>query len=339
MFLVSIRRCAFSYRASSRTLSSSTRKLQSTSPGYQKANEQPKAPVLSETNVPSHPSLLSAIKAPVFQPYDILLVVDFEGTCTETSGFDYPNEIIEFPIVLLKWEDKEKGKLVVHDEFRTMVHPTWKPNLTPFCTQLTGITQKEVDEAPPFPFALSLVQDFLVKNGVIDHAGEDTSLKFCWCTDGPWDLRELLLKQCFISKIPPPPCMIKRRFINTRYLVKNHLFSEAKRLNPHATPIPSMTLQQQLEALRIPLEGRLHSGIDDTRNISRIVQELARRGISLKSNERVVANRRWGWMGKAGQVREEAIIPDERRMKQHNALEAETSYNSINTIVGWKHKQ
>ncbi len=104
MFLVSIRRCAFSYRASSRTLSSSTRKLQST---YQKANEQPKAPVLSETNVPSHPSLLSAIKAPVFQPYDILLVVDFEGTCTETSGFDYPNEIIVRRILHVSfWSNK-----------------------------------------------------------------------------------------------------------------------------------------------------------------------------------------------------------------------------------------
>ncbi|KAF9050713.1 hypothetical protein BDZ89DRAFT_589323 [Hymenopellis radicata] len=334
MLLVFIRRCAISYRASPRTQSSSTRKFQSTFSASHKANSgQPKETILSEKKVSSHPSLPSPIKGSVFQPYDVLLVVDFEGTCTETSGFDYPNEIIEFPIVMLKWENKEEGKLVVHDEFRTVVRPTWKPNLSQFCTRLTGITQKEVDKAPPFAVALGLAQAFLVRNGVIDHAGEDTS-QFCWCTDGPWDLRELLLKQCFISKIPPPPWMIKRKFINTRSLVRNLLSREAK-VNPKATGIPSMTVQQQLEALRIPLKGRLHSGIDDSRNISRIVQELARRGISLKSNNRVEADRRWGWMGKAGKVKEEAIIWPGKPPTASEAP-AETSYKSLNTIVGWK---
>ena len=45
----------------------------------------------------------------------------------------------------MKWANKDnQGKakhLVVVDEFRSYVKPIWKPELTAFCTSLTGITQ------------------------------------------------------------------------------------------------------------------------------------------------------------------------------------------------------
>lgn len=51
----------------------------------------------------------------------------------------------EWPVVLLKWTDKQSdgraSKLEVVDEFRTFVKPTWRPQLSKFCTSLTGITQ------------------------------------------------------------------------------------------------------------------------------------------------------------------------------------------------------
>lgn len=34
--------------------------------------------------------------------YDYLCVIDFEATCEDRDGADYPHEIIEFPAVLLK---------------------------------------------------------------------------------------------------------------------------------------------------------------------------------------------------------------------------------------------
>ena len=52
--------------------------------------------------------------------------------------------------MLLKWQEttsdtlngpSTKRALVAIDEFRSFVQPTWKPQLDPFCTQLTGITQ------------------------------------------------------------------------------------------------------------------------------------------------------------------------------------------------------
>ena len=69
----------------------------------------------------------------------------------------YPNEIIasvsdrisflsltasqEWPVCLLGWRDKTNGILDVISEFRSFVRPTWRPELSEFCTRLTGITQ------------------------------------------------------------------------------------------------------------------------------------------------------------------------------------------------------
>lgn len=82
----------------------------------------------------------------VKQPYDAFLVLDVEATCVEGPvSFDYPNEIIEWPVCLLRWKDMSSTgiarELEVVEEFRSFVKPTWRPQLTPFCKDLTGITQ------------------------------------------------------------------------------------------------------------------------------------------------------------------------------------------------------
>lgn len=42
------------------------------------------------------------------QPLDYYLFFDVEATCEENGGFEYPNEIIEFPIVLVDGKSFEK---------------------------------------------------------------------------------------------------------------------------------------------------------------------------------------------------------------------------------------
>jgi len=54
-------------------------------------------------------------------------------------------------------------------------------------------------------------------------------------------------------------------------------------------------------------EGRQHSGIDDTRNIAKIVIELARRDVRLLPNTRIHLGRRWLWMGKSGHILEDHL--------------------------------
>jgi len=65
----------------------------------------------------------------------------------------------------------------------------------------------------------------------------------------------------------------------------------------------SLNIPAQLKSLGLSgFKGRQHSGIDDSRNLARIVAELARRGVPLKPNTAISPNRRWKWMGKHGQI-------------------------------------
>jgi hypothetical protein len=107
---------------------------------------------------------------PEGQHYDSYLVFDVEATCERIEGpynklaFAYPNEIIEWPVIYLKWRrvdavkgvpkdaeglDEDSGGeevdqewvLEVVDEYHSYVKPRWRPSLSAFCTDLTGITQ------------------------------------------------------------------------------------------------------------------------------------------------------------------------------------------------------
>ena len=70
-------------------------------------------------------------------------------------------EIIEFPLVVI---DVNQKKIV--GEFQTYVKPTIHPKLTDFCTELTGITQDQVDSGLPLRDALDRVHVFLENLGV-----------------------------------------------------------------------------------------------------------------------------------------------------------------------------
>ncbi|KAI0637192.1 ribonuclease H-like domain-containing protein [Trametes polyzona] len=254
------------------------------------------------------------------QPYDAFLVLDVEATCVAGAGFDYPNEIIEWPVCLLRWKDKDaKGKareLEVVDEFRSFVRPTWRPQLSPFCTSLTGITQEQVDNAPSFPEVLDRFRSFLAKHRLIDSESGRRLSRFCFCSDGPYDIRDFVVKQCFISKIPIPNWLTWDVMDVRRVVGEFHAFAtaspadrDAERRPTGAFPLPrrvTLSIPRQLHALGLePFEGRQHSGIDDTRNIARLVVELARRGWKLEPNTPINPNRRWPWMGKRGRVLEE----------------------------------
>ncbi|KIM48852.1 hypothetical protein M413DRAFT_61219 [Hebeloma cylindrosporum] len=255
----------------------------------------------------------------VVQPFEAFLVLDVEGTCNQGTDFNYPNEIIELPVFLLQWKDRtEDGiacTLEVVDEFRTFVKPTWRPVLSDFCMELTGITQEQVDSAPRFSEALVSLEAFLVKHGLLEAETGKRQKRFCWCSDGPWDIRDFFVKQCFISKVEMPD-WIRGDVLDVRFAVlqwKNtqttsNTQAPVAHTNSGVVVRPSFNIPAQLKVLGFPaFEGRQHSGIDDTRNISKIVIELGRRGVLLLPNTTLYPNRRWRWMGKYGQVLEDGL--------------------------------
>jgi inhibitor of KinA sporulation pathway (predicted exonuclease) len=85
-----------------------------------------------------------------------IVVVDVEATCWKKGVFSRNKETIEIGAVLMLF-DRAPAKW---PEFQTFVRPLRLPQLSRFCRELTGITQENVDGAPPFPEALRLFLDW-----------------------------------------------------------------------------------------------------------------------------------------------------------------------------------
>lgn len=197
------------------------------------------------------------------------VVLDFEATCDE-GGAPQPQEIIEWPSVLVSAATGE-----ILDEFTSFVRPIRNPRLTRFCEEFTGIRQRDVDGADPFPEVMERHLAWLDGHGLAPRGagpGEDAASPAAFVTCGDWDLAVMLPAQCRVSD-PPAPLLPRpyRRWINVK--------------QPFATAMgrakaPGMA--GMLRELGLPLEGRHHRGIDDCRNIARIVAALLERGSALE---------------------------------------------------------
>jgi ERI1 exoribonuclease 3 len=182
---------------------------------------------------------------------DYYLVLDFEATCDEGKQ-PFPQEIIEFPVI------KVNGRtLETEDIFHTYISPEAHPILTPFCTQLTGITQDKVDGQPTLSQALNDFHSWLGRNGLLE---SDVSFSFVTC--GDWDLKTMLPGQAKYFNISLPG------YFNTWINIKK-VFQKVKGVHPKGMP-------DMLTRLGLNLDGRHHSGIDDSRNIAKILIELAK---------------------------------------------------------------
>ncbi|KAJ3028917.1 UNVERIFIED_CONTAM: hypothetical protein HDU68_000614 [Siphonaria sp. JEL0065] len=187
------------------------------------------------------------------QPYRYLAVLDFEATCEENVKLK-PSEIIEFPTVII---DTALPEFPIIKEFHTYVRPIHYPVLTKFCTELTGIEQETVDPAPVFTEVWIQFNEFLAANSL-------TESNTLFVTCGHWDLLTMLPSQAKTSKIQIPPVM--KQWNNIKIALKLQTGKD----------IRGMT--DMLEHFHLPLIGRHHSGIDDTRNIAAVAQALLKTG-------------------------------------------------------------
>ena len=86
----------------------------------------------------------------MFEHYDFFLIVDLESTCCNDNSIPKgEGEIIEIGAVIV-----DACSLDVIDEFTSFIKPINYPVLTHFCSELTTITQNNVDCAPSFPVAI-----------------------------------------------------------------------------------------------------------------------------------------------------------------------------------------
>ena len=198
---------------------------------------------------------------------DYLLVLDFEATCNERGPAPKPQEIIEFPTLLLNVATGE-----VEDTFHYYVKPDVHPILSDFCTELTGITQERVNtEGISLASALEKHQKWLYEKGLkplvptsSTSSNWESSPTFLYLTVGDWDLGTCLPRQLLCHK----KVMQKgfRRWINVKKSFESQYSCRAK----------GMTLM--LKHFGLELEGRHHSGIDDCRNTARICAKMLDEG-------------------------------------------------------------
>uniref|UniRef100_A0A8B9ETQ3 ERI1 exoribonuclease 3 n=1 Tax=Anser cygnoides TaxID=8845 RepID=A0A8B9ETQ3_ANSCY len=170
--------------------------------------------------------------------YHYFLVLDFEATCDKPQI--HPQEIIEFPILKLNGRTME-----IESTFHMYVQPVVHPQLTPFCTELTGIIQGMVDGQPSLQQVLERVDEWMAKEGLLD-----PSVKSIFVTCGDWDLKVMLPGQCQYLGLPVADYF--KQWIN---LKKAYSFAMGS--------WPKNGLLDMNKGLNLQHIGRPHSGIGE----------------------------------------------------------------------------
>lgn len=172
----------------------------------------------------------------------LINVVDVEATCWERQPPPgQVSEIIEIGLTVVDLE--QRTRLAKH---RILVRPQ-RSRVSPFCTELTSLTQDEVDQGVTFAEACRILAK--------DHQANTTP----WASWGDYD-RNQFTRQC--------------RHTNTEYPFSgDHTNAKVKFTQAHnLRKRPGMAQALQLAGLQ--LEGRHHRGDDDSWNIAALVLHL-----------------------------------------------------------------
>ena len=94
------------------------------------------------------------------------------------------------------------------------------PTITPFCSELTGITQDMVEEEPEWEKVMEMFLSWYNENNL----SPDNST---FVTCGLWDLNTMLPKQCQYSGLSVPDIM-SGDYVNIKHSFQNHAGKYAK---------------------------------------------------------------------------------------------------------------
>ena len=185
---------------------------------------------------------------------DYFLVLDFEA---DTHKSPDVKEIIEFPVLKINARTLEMESV-----FHQYVQPIIHQRLDPFCTKLTGITQEMVDGQPTLSDTLTMFDGWMRKEGLLE---KGVNISFVTC--GDWDLKTCLPVNCDYLGISYPDYL--KKWINIKSYFQTIVGHKGR------------GMESMLRDLNLTLDGRHHSGIDDSKNIAKILRELAKRSEKL----------------------------------------------------------
>lgn len=172
------------------------------------------------------------------------LVIDVEATCDEDHRIPREQtEIIEIGGVLA-----DGTTLAPAAEFQTFIRPVRHARLTPFCTRLTSITQADVDGAPGFAAAMQKLGTFLQGAGAMG--------QFVFCSWGDYDRDQFGRDERRHGTRAP----LGRDHINLKESFRRRSGDDNK-----------LGVGQALRRVGLRFDGTAHRGIDDARNITRLL--------------------------------------------------------------------
>ncbi|WP_300493099.1 3'-5' exonuclease [uncultured Methylophaga sp.] len=177
----------------------------------------------------------------------LILVVDLEATCWQDKIISPGRpqtvdemEIIEFGCTLAQTDG------IIIDSRSFMVRPVKHPILSTFCTELTTITQQDVDAAPPYLEAVKQIDEWLSPYSL-----------FAWGSWGNYDRKQLDAESRHHGQTPifgySPHLNLKPFWRKGR--------ANARRGG----------LQNALKFHDLPFVGTEHRGIDDALNIAKLL--------------------------------------------------------------------
>lgn len=171
-----------------------------------------------------------------------IIIIDLEATCWPgKTPKGEQHEIIEYGLAVL---DVASGEIVANEGI--LVKPT-SSTVSAFCTELTTITPEMVATAPSFGEASRYLQE------------KYKAHRHPWASYGAYDLSQLQ-RQCAREGVPFP--------LSAQHLNVKALFALRHRL-PHP-----VGMDAALQKTGLPLEGTHHRGVDDARNIAKILRQL-----------------------------------------------------------------
>lgn len=174
--------------------------------------------------------------------HKFICITDLEATCWDNGngGRRQEMETIEIGSVLVETSCFEQVA-----EFQRFIKPVRVPILSDFCKMLTTITQDQVDRAQSFPDAFKEWIDFM--NQV------DDVVLASW---GQYDYNQIA-QDCAFHQLPFP----FKEHVNIKQVVAAKMGWK-----PNG-------VRKAVNRLGLTFEGTAHRGIDDAKNIHKIVQK------------------------------------------------------------------
>ncbi|XP_075489023.1 putative exonuclease domain-containing protein At3g15140 [Primulina tabacum] len=196
------------------------------------------------------------------QEFDYFLVLDLEGKV----------EILEFPVMLFDVKNMD-----VLDVFHRFVRPTKmsEQRINEYIEGkygAFGVDRVWHDTAVKFEEVIEQFEAWLDKHKLCGNERGGCLEKGAFVICGNWDLKTSIPRQCAVSNMKLPPYFME--WINLKDVY----------LNFYNTRAPGML--SMMRGLQIPPLGSHHLGIDDARNIARVLRHMLTDGAILKITAR-----------------------------------------------------